>query len=203
MRCLDGEILQWVALEKILLHKVGGDKKSLGTYGLEKYPDIVYTNLKLKKYFIIDVKCPENTEYRMKKVYKTNLEKYKCLIEAAEKFLPQKENWSAKLFTFIIGSIESWYPDNIKIFNAFKIIKGFKQESLEKCAKSCINSSFLYWKNFSKAKITQQKPFVATDWTLFWLVLLRESKNSGLFEITSRPVVEVLFPLTFDFHSFN
>ena len=35
MRCLNGEILQWGVLEKILLHKVGSDKKSLRTYALD------------------------------------------------------------------------------------------------------------------------------------------------------------------------
>ena len=32
---------------------------------LDQYPDIICRNDKTKKYFIIDVKCPEDTEERM------------------------------------------------------------------------------------------------------------------------------------------
>jgi len=39
---LNGEILQWGALEKILLHKVGGDKKNLGTYGVIVHEMILF-----------------------------------------------------------------------------------------------------------------------------------------------------------------
>ena len=52
MRCLNGDILQWGALEKILLHKVGGDKKSLGTYGVDGFrTDLLFIDSKIYLYY--------------------------------------------------------------------------------------------------------------------------------------------------------
>jgi len=80
--------------------------------------------------------------------------KYEVIASNAKSAL--QINWTVKVFTFIVGSIGSWWPENDQLVKQLEISSKFKIELSCKVAYSCAYSSTKIWDEFRyKAEVAR------------------------------------------------
>ena len=115
------------------------DQTVLGCPGLQR-PDIVILPEEQKKAYLIDVACPCDRPDNLVAAHRRKLDKYAAIRDKL-----QDSGYHASLDAFVVGTLETWDPENDHLLWAFGI--GWKYGSLFKklCCRDAISGSYEVW----------------------------------------------------------
>jgi len=107
-----------------------------------------------RKIFLIDVKCPYETEKNIYNADMKNIIKYWDLREQIQ--FAYGDSWKVELDTFIVGPLGSWLPNNELILN--DIFLGKRKIPIARaCVQSNIKWSALQWRDFQDPRANLQE----------------------------------------------
>ena len=114
---------------------------------------------KFKQIFLVDIKCPYDTSYRMKRAHELNIEHYIPLANIIRQALP---DWTISLHTIVVGCLGSWAKGNDSVLRQLHLSKTAIHLITTKCIASNIYWSTAQW-HFHQGHINSTTPSVAVQ----------------------------------------